>query len=50
MNCGLIKTAAARGDVAEERVCNLIQQCIAHREVLRIQLIQIEAAAMTCTL
>src|SRR6478672_9615986 len=44
LNRGLIKTAAAQGDVAEERIWNLIQQGIAHREVLGINLIQIEAA------
>ena len=43
-NRRLIKAASTRSNLAEEWVWNLRQQSIAHRKVLGIQLIQIEAA------
>src|SRR6266536_3258936 len=46
LNRGLIKAAAARGDLAEEWVWNLSQQRVTHGEVLGIDLIQIQAAGI----
>src|SRR6185437_4768426 len=43
-NGGLVETATARSDRAGKRIRYRRQQGIAHREVLRIQLVKIEAA------